>query len=138
MEVKIEQSWKNLLQDEFNKPYFQQLVEFVKNEYQTYPGRIFPTGNEIFRAFDDCPFEQVKVVILGQDPYPTKGHAHGLCFSVEPDVRPLPKSLINIYKEISEDIGIDLSDRNGDLRHCLLYTSPSPRDATLSRMPSSA
>lgn len=117
MEVKIEQSWKKLLQDEFDKPYFQQLVEFIKKEYQTYPGQIFPKGNEILRAFDDCPFEHVKVVILGQDPYPTKGHAHGLCFSVEPDVRPLPKSLINIYKEISEDIGIDLSDRNGDLRH---------------------
>lgn len=117
MELKIEQSWKNILQGEFSKPYFEELIDFVKKEYQSFPGQIFPKGNEIFRAFDDCPFDQVKVVILGQDPYPTKGHAHGLCFSVEPDVKPLPKSLVNIYKEIAEDLGIDLSDRNGDLGH---------------------
>lgn len=117
MEVKIEQSWKNQLQSEFEKPYFNDLVNFVKSEYKKYPGSIFPEGHQIFRAFDACSFENVKVVILGQDPYPTKGHAHGLCFSVEPDVHPLPKSLINIYKEITDDLGIDLSDRNGDLNH---------------------
>jgi uracil-DNA glycosylase len=117
MEVKIEPSWKNILQNEFDQPYFEQLSTFLKKEYASFPGQVFPEWNEIFRAFNDCPFEQVKVVIIGQDPYPTKGHAHGLCFSVESDVKPLPKSLKNIYKEIAEDIGVDLSDRNGDLRH---------------------
>lgn len=117
MEVKIEQSWKEQLQSEFSKSYFKELVAFVKKEYKTYPDQIFPSGNNIFRAFDECPFDQVRVVILGQDPYPTHGHAHGLCFSVEPNVKPLPKSLINIYKEISEDLGLELSGRNGDLSH---------------------
>lgn len=117
MEVKIEQSWKDQLQSEFAKRYFKQLIAFVKEEYKTYPNQIFPSGNNIFRAFDECPFDQVRVVILGQDPYPTRGHAHGLCFSVEPNVKPLPKSLINIYKEISEDLGQEMSGRNGDLSH---------------------
>lgn len=117
MEVKIEQSWKILLQSEFDKPYFEKLVSFVRSEYQSKPNQIFPAGNQIFRAFDECPLENVKVVILGQDPYPTRGHAHGLCFSAEPDVSPLPKSLKNIYKEISDDLGIEMSQRNGDLSH---------------------
>ena len=107
MDVKIESSWEALLSEEFEKPYFQQLVDFVKAEYASYPGQIFPNGNQIFRAFDACPFDDLKVIILGQDPYPTKGHAHGLCFSVEPDVRPLPKSLQNIYKEIESDLGVE-------------------------------
>jgi len=114
MEVSIESSWKKVLEPEFSKPYFEHLVNFVKSEYQQYPGRIFPKGNQIFRAFDACPFEKVKVVILGQDPYPTRGHAHGLCFSCESDVRPLPKSLKNIYKELENDLGITPSD-SGDL-----------------------
>lgn len=116
MDVKIEESWKKLLSPEFERPYFQELTSFVKSEYQKYPGQIFPKGNQIFRAFDACPLEKVEVVILGQDPYPTKGHAHGLCFSVEPDVRPLPKSLINIYKELDQE-GFPTAGRNGDLIH---------------------
>lgn len=117
MEVNIEQSWKNHLQNEFEQPYFERLVSFVKSEYLSKPGQIFPAGSQIFKAFNECPFDNVKVVILGQDPYPTKGHAHGLCFSVEPDVQPLPKSLKNIYKEIAEDLGIEMSARNGDLHY---------------------
>lgn len=116
MEVKIEPSWKEELSSEFEKDYFQTLIQFVKSEYAAHPNAIFPKGNEIFKAFDACPFDKVKVVILGQDPYPTRGHAHGLCFSVEPDVRPLPKSLNNIYKELESDMGITPRE-NGDLRH---------------------
>ena len=114
MNVTIETSWKKELEDEFTKPYFESLVEFVKNEYISRPGAIFPKGSQIFRAFEACTFENVKVVILGQDPYPTRGHAHGLCFSVEPDVRPLPKSLNNIYKELQSDLGIHPRE-SGDL-----------------------
>ena len=116
MDVKIESSWKKELSDEFTKPYFESLIQFVKSEYQAHPNAVFPKGNQIFKAFDACPFNQVKVVMLGQDPYPTRGHAHGLCFSVEPDVRPLPKSLNNIYKEMETDLGIAPRE-NGDLRH---------------------
>ena len=112
MEVKMESSWKEVLSTEFDQSYFSELVDFIKSEYSSKP--IFPQGNQIFRAFDAAPFEQVRVVILGQDPYPTRGHAHGLCFSVEPDVRPLPKSLKNIYTEIESDLGIQ-SPEHGDL-----------------------
>lgn len=114
MEVKIDKSWKQELSSEFEKEYFKSLIEFVKSEYETHLNSIFPKENQIFRAFDACPFDQVKVVILGQDPYPTRGHAHGLCFSVESDVRPLPKSLNNIYKELNSDLGIAPRE-NGDL-----------------------
>ena len=116
MNVKIEPSWKDQLSDEFEKDYFQSLTQFVKSEYSAHPNSIFPKGNEIFNAFDACPFDQVKVVMLGQDPYPTRGHAHGLCFSIEPEVRPLPKSLKNIYKELETDLGIAPRE-SGDLRH---------------------
>ena len=116
MEVKIEPSWREVLSNEFDKEYFQSLIRFVKSEYSSHKNCIFPKGNQIFKAFDACPFDKVKVVILGQDPYPTRGHAHGLCFSVEPDVRPLPKSLTNIYKELESDLGITPRE-NGDLRH---------------------
>lgn len=116
MDVAIEASWKDQLSNEFTQPYFQSLVQFVKNEYLAHPNAVFPKGNQIFRAFDACAFSDVKVVILGQDPYPTRGHAHGLCFSVEPDVRPLPKSLKNIYKEMNTDLGIEPRE-NGDLNH---------------------
>jgi uracil-DNA glycosylase len=105
MEIKLEDSWKKALSNEFEKPYFSALTEFVKNEYRQNPGAVFPKGNEIFRALDLCPLDKVKVVILGQDPYPTRGHAHGLCFSVEEHVRPFPKSLNNIFKEIQTDLG---------------------------------
>lgn len=114
MEVKIESSWKEVLKDEFEKPYFKELVQFVKSEYTTRKGSVFPAASQIFRAFDECPLDQVKVVILGQDPYPTKGHAHGLCFSVEENVRPFPKSLINIFKEIETDLNRPFPE-NGSL-----------------------
>lgn len=116
MDVSIESSWKNALQSEFSQPYFEQLVHFVRQEYASHPGGIFPKGSQIFRAFDACPLDKVRVVILGQDPYPTPGHAHGLCFSVEPTVRPLPRSLVNIYQEINDDLGIPPKE-NGDLTH---------------------
>lgn len=105
MDVKIHESWKEQLQQEFSSEYFQQLTAFVKSEYQSFPNQIFPKGQNIFRAFNACPFDELKVVILGQDPYPTPGHAHGLCFSCDEHVRPLPKSLQNIFKEYEDDLG---------------------------------
>ena len=102
MEVNLESSWKAVLKDEFDKIYFKELVEFVKNEYRTQS--VFPPGNKIFSAFDHTPFEQVKVVILGQDPYHGPNQANGLCFSVADEVR-LPPSLRNIFKEIASDLG---------------------------------
>lgn len=116
MEVEIHNSWKRELSEEFENDYFKSLIQFVKSEYETHPDSIFPKEDQIFRAFDACPFDEVKVVILGQDPYPTKGHAHGLCFSVEPTIRPLPKSLNNIYKELEADLGV-VPRENGDLSH---------------------
>jgi uracil-DNA glycosylase len=102
MDVKIDASWKRVLQDEFEKPYFAQLTSFVRDEYKT--KKIFPPGNMIFSAFDHCPFDKVKVVIIGQDPYHNDGQAHGLCFSVNSGVD-FPPSLINIFKEIERDLG---------------------------------
>ena len=102
VDVKIEPSWKELLQDEFEKPYFSELIQFVKNEYKT--TKIYPPGKLIFNAFDHCPAEQTKVVILGQDPYHGPGQAHGLCFSV-PEGIEQPPSLQNIFKEINNDLG---------------------------------
>ena len=102
MDVKIDASWKRVLQDEFEKPYFAQLTSFVRDEYKT--KKIFPPGNMIFSAFDHCPFDKVKVVIIGQDPYHNDGQAHGLCFSVNTGVD-FPPSLINIFKEIERDLG---------------------------------
>lgn len=114
MDVSIHSSWKSQLSSYFESQSFQQLARFIKKEYATFPNSIFPKGNQTFRAFDACPFDQVKVVILGQDPYPTRGHAHGLCFSCDESVRPLPKSLQNIFKELEDDLGIS-SPKNGDL-----------------------
>lgn len=111
MEVKIENSWKKVLQTEFDKPYFEELVNRVKAEYKT--KTIFPKGSLIFNAFNLCPFEKVKVVILGQDPYHEIGQAHGLAFSV-PEGIALPPSLQNIYKEIESDLNIKV-EKNGDL-----------------------
>lgn len=102
MDVKISESWKNLLQKEFNKPYFEELTRFVKSEYSA--GQVFPAGRNIFRAFDKCPFDKLKVVIIGQDPYHGVGQANGLCFSVDDGVQ-YPPSLQNIFKEIHDDIG---------------------------------
>lgn len=112
MDVKIEDSWKKALNEEFNQPYFKELTEFVKSEYQQYT--IFPSKSQIFRAFDECPFDKVKVVIFGQDPYHTKGMADGLCFSVPRGVSKLPPSLRNILTELETDLGIE-QRTNGDL-----------------------
>lgn len=102
MDVKIEASWKHILKDEFEKPYFGQIVERIKQDRQQ-GITLYPAGTDIFRAFELCPFEQVKVVLLGQDPYHGFGQAHGLCFSVPKGVKP-PPSLQNIYKELLTDI----------------------------------
>ncbi|MCH2217702.1 MAG: uracil-DNA glycosylase [Flavobacteriales bacterium] len=102
MNVKIEESWKNILSEEFEKPYFNHLIQFVKSEYQS--NRCYPRGSQIFSAFDYCPFDRVKVVIIGQDPYHGVGQANGLCFSVHDDI-PHPPSLVNIFKEIEVDLG---------------------------------
>jgi len=101
MEVKIEPSWKEKLKDEFEKEYFIKLSEFVKNEYKS--NTIYPPGSLIFNAFNLCPFEKVKAVIVGQDPYHGPGQAHGLCFSVKDGVS-FPPSLRNIFKEIESDL----------------------------------
>jgi uracil-DNA glycosylase len=105
----IEESWKLVLQDEFEAPYFQALTEFLREEKKKQT--IFPPGPQIFSAFNLTPFNRVKVVILGQDPYHGPGQAHGLCFSV-PDGIPRPPSLINIFKEIKSDIGIPASNKS--------------------------
>ena len=102
MDVKIEQSWKTELQSEFDKDYFAGLTDFVRNEYKT--RLTFPPASLIFNAFDQCPFDQVKVVIIGQDPYHGDGQAQGLCFSVNDGVA-FPPSLLNIFKEIERDLG---------------------------------
>ena len=102
MNVQIEESWKQHLAPEFEKDYFIKLTEFVRSEYQT--TTIYPPGRFIFNAFNLCPFDKVKVVIIGQDPYHGPGQAHGLCFSVNDGV-PFPPSLQNIFKEIQSDLG---------------------------------
>ncbi|HOD26702.1 MAG TPA: uracil-DNA glycosylase, partial [Bacteroidales bacterium] len=102
VDVRIEQSWKSKLAKEFEQDYFAGLTDFVREEYRQYT--IYPPGRLIFNAFDLCPFEQVRVVILGQDPYHEPGQAHGLCFSVQEGV-PLPPSLENIFREIRQDLG---------------------------------
>src|SRR5664279_1411099 len=112
--MQIPISWQPILGDEITKPYFQELTQFITKERAE--SEVFPDDAHVFAALDLTPFEQVRVVLLGQDPYHDVGQAHGLCFSVRPGVKP-PPSLANI---------------------CLLYTSPSPRDGLLSRMPSSA
>jgi uracil-DNA glycosylase len=111
MDIKIESSWKEYLKDEFEKPYFADLTNFVKAEYTTQT--IYPPGKLIFNAFEKCPFNKVKVVILGQDPYHEPGQAQGLCFSV-PDGIILPPSLQNIFKEIKNDLDIPIS-KSGNL-----------------------
>lgn len=105
MNVQIEESWKAHLAAEFEKPYFIQLTNFVRHEYQT--NVCYPPGKLIFNAFNLCPFDKVKVVIIGQDPYHGPGQAHGLCFSVNDGV-PFPPSLQNIFKEIHNDTGADM------------------------------
>ena len=113
MDVRIEESRKRVLQPEFDKPYFELLTSFVRREYQTHT--CFPPGNLIFNAFDSCPFERVRVVIIGQDPYHDVGQAHGLCFSVNDGVA-IPPSLENIYKELNRDLGKPIPT-SGNLQH---------------------
>lgn len=112
MEVKIEPSWKEHLSGEFEKEYFEKLTEFVKQEYKE--GKVYPAPKNIFRAFELCPFNAVKVVILGQDPYHGPGQANGLSFAVNPEVA-LPPSLQNIFKEITSDLAKPLVHTDGDL-----------------------
>ena len=114
MDVKIEDSWKEALQEEFCKPYFQQIVEFLKVE-KAQGKIIYPPGSLIFNAFNTTPFGKVKVVLIGQDPYHGPGQAHGLCFSVQNGIV-LPPSLQNIYKELHNDIGIPIP-KTGNLTH---------------------
>ncbi len=106
MEVKINSGWKNLLHDEFEKEYFLNLTQFVRSEYET--KKIFPPASKIFNAFDLCPPEKTRVVILGQDPYHDINQAHGLCFSVNDGIK-VPPSLVNIYKELNADPDIDFT-----------------------------
>ncbi|MDR1337658.1 MAG: uracil-DNA glycosylase [Rickettsiales bacterium] len=112
MDVKIEESWKNVLASEFEKEYFKNVTDFVRGEYLA-GKRVYPAPKNIFNAFNLCPLDKVKVVIIGQDPYHEPGQAHGLCFSV-PDGIQIPPSLVNIYKEIEADLGRK-SATNGDL-----------------------
>ena len=102
MDVQIEESWKQVLQEEFEKDYFKRLTDFVRNEYRQ--GTVYPPGKLIFNAFNLCPFDKVKVVIIGQDPYHGPGQAHGFSFSVKPGID-IPPSLQNIYKELASDLG---------------------------------
>lgn len=111
MDIRIEEGWKKALSHEWEEPYFKELTAFVGERYRN--ARIYPPGSRIFAAFDECPFNNVKVVILGQDPYHGPGQANGLCFSVNPGVA-MPPSLINIFKEIQSDTGAPMPD-NGDL-----------------------
>lgn len=111
MDVRIEESWKPVLAKEFEKPYFIALTDFVRNEYKTH--KVYPPAKLIFNAFDQCPFDKLKVVILGQDPYHGPGQAHGLCFSVNDGID-FPPSLRNIFKELQNDVGKEIP-RSGNL-----------------------
>ena len=112
MEVKIDPSWAKQVRDEFEKPYFADLAAFVKEEYKN--GTVYPPPKDIFRAFELCPFDNVKVVILGQDPYHGKRQANGLAFAVH-EREAVPPSLQNIFKEIENDLGKSLVHTDGDL-----------------------
>lgn len=113
MNVRIEQGWHDALKDEFGKDYFVSLRDFVHSEYRN--KIVYPPARLIFNAFDSCPFDKVKLIIIGQDPYHEEGQAHGLCFSVLPPC-PVPPSLLNIYKELQADVGRAITP-SGDLTH---------------------
>ncbi len=113
MQVRIDESWREVLQTEFDKPYFELLTDFVRHAYRT--TQCFPPARQIFRAFDLCPFDKVRVVIIGQDPYHDVNQAHGLCFSVQDGVK-IPPSLDNIYKELNRDLGKPIPT-TGNLTH---------------------
>ena len=112
MSVKIDESWKKLLKSEFNSEYFKKLISFIKEEYSVF--RCYPKGSEIFNAFDCCPINKLKVVVIGQDPYHGTNQANGLCFSVNKGISH-PPSLINIFKEIEGDLNFKFENSNGDL-----------------------
>ncbi len=114
MKNSIETSWRNALNEFIYSPDFEKIERFVEEQYSRFPTATFPSKNHIFKTFEWCPVEKLKVVILGQDPYPTRGHAHGLCFSCDSSVYPLPKSLHNIFKELESDLGVS-APINGDL-----------------------
>lgn len=114
MNVRIEESWRQRLQPEFDSPYFASLAEFVRNAYRS--GTVYPPPGRIFEAFNLTSFDAVRVVIVGQDPYHGPNQAHGLCFSVQPGI-PVPPSLQNIYQELENEYGTPFRNRNGDLRH---------------------
>ena len=113
MNVKIEQSWKEQLASEFDKEYFKSLTDFVRQEYRS--TTVYPPGSYIFNAFEHCPFDKVKVVILGQDPYHEPGQAHGLSFSIQDGI-PYPPSLVNIFKELESDLGKPMPSSGNLLR----------------------
>jgi uracil-DNA glycosylase len=113
MQVRIDESWREVLQTEFDKPYFELLTDFVRHAYRT--TQCFPPAGQIFRAFDLCPFDKVRVVIIGQDPYHDVNQAHGLCFSVQDGIS-VPPSLVNIYKELNRDLGKPIPT-SGNLTH---------------------
>lgn len=113
MPIKIADSWKQRLAGEFEKPYFEELIAFVKEEAKQHT--VYPPGSLIFNAFEHCSFEETKVVIIGQDPYHGEGQANGLCFSVNEGIKP-PPSLVNIFKEIANDLGKPIPS-SGDLSH---------------------
>lgn len=114
MAVRIDPSWHKALATEWDKPYFVALTNFVREQYATPGTVVYPPGGKIFAAFDACPFDDVKVVILGQDPYHGPGQANGLCFSVNAGVQ-MPPSLVNIFKEVKDDIGLPEMPVDGDL-----------------------
>ena len=113
MKVSLGSSWENKLGEELQKPYFQELLDFIDHEYRT--KECFPSAENIFKAFEFSPFEETKVVIIGQDPYHGYGQAHGLCFSVQPGTK-VPPSLVNIFKELNADLGAQIPD-HGNLEH---------------------
>lgn len=112
MQVKIEESWREVLQPQFDSVYFEMLTTFVRKAYQA--STVYPPGSKIFEAFNRTPFDKVKVVILGQDPYHGPNQAHGLCFSVQDGIQP-PPSLINIFKELQKEYGVAVNMTNGNL-----------------------
>lgn len=114
MNLDLPKSWRDALSVEFDKPYFKSLAKFVDDERQAFPSGIYPGADQVFAALQFTPLDKVSVLLLGQDPYPGEGMAHGLCFSVDKSVRKLPHSLKNIFKELENDIGIAVPD-NGCL-----------------------
>lgn len=132
--IRMEGGWKNALREEFDKAYFENVTHFVREEYAAHPGKIYPPASKIFAAFDASPFEETKVVILGQDPYHGPGQANGLCFSVNPGI-PFPPSLRNIFTEVAQDVNTAIP-ADGDLSRwarqgvLLLNTTLTVREAS--------